>query len=105
MMNNVEEYQNLVSILKSALEFYGNKDNYDVKHPINNVLFSHIEMDCGAQAKFALGKIQEMENNHKMLESEYIKSMDLGITEEESAKNVQKMIEEFKTLTGENNNV
>jgi hypothetical protein len=98
-MNNVEEYQNLVSILKSALEFYANKDNYDAKHPINNVLFSHIEMDCGAQAKFALGKIQDMENSHKILESDYIKNTGLGITEEESAENVKKMIEEFKNLT------
>jgi hypothetical protein len=104
-MNNVEEYQNLVSILKSALEFYANKDNYDAKHPINNVLFSHIEMDCGAQAKFALGKIQDMENSHKMLESEYNKSMELGITEEESAKTVQKMIEEFKNLSESGNKV
>jgi iron-sulfur cluster repair protein YtfE (RIC family) len=99
MTSNVEEYQNLVSILKQALEFYANKENYEVNVPQNNVLFAYIEMDKGAQARFALEKIVQMENNHKELESEFTKLMGLGITEEESAKTVQNMIEEFKKLT------
>lgn len=105
MTNNVEEYQNLVSILKQALEFYANKDNYDVNVPKNNVLFAYIEMDKGAQARFALEKIMEMETNHKDLETEFVKSMGLGITEEESAETVQKMIEEFKNLTESGNKI
>ena len=97
-MSNVEEYQNLTSILKQALEFYANAENYDAKHPVNNVLFSQIEMDCGAQAKFALGKIQEIENSHKDLESEFVKNMSTGISEGESVENLQKIIEEFKNI-------
>lgn len=97
-MSNVEEYQNLTSILKQALEFYANTENYDAKHPVNNVLFSQIEMDCGAQAKFALSKIEEVENNQKDLESELVKNLTNEISQENKFENLQKIIEEFKNI-------
>ncbi len=98
-MNNIEEYQNLVSVLKSALEFYANTENYDAKHPVNNVLFSQIEMDCGAQAKFALGKIEEVDNNQKELEKQFVTDLNNAFTEDKSMRDTLKIIEEFKKET------
>lgn len=104
-MNNIEEYQNLVSVLKHALEFYANAENYDVKHPVNNVLFSQIEMDCGAQAKFALSKIEEAENNQKDLETELVKNLTNEISQENKFESLQKIIEEFKKATDGDNKI
>lgn len=104
-MNNIEEYQNLVSVLKHALEFYANTENYDVKHPINNVLFSQIEMDCGAQAKFALSKIEEVENNQKDLEKQFVADINNAFFENKSVDDTLKIIEEFKKVTDGDNKV
>lgn len=98
MMNNMEEYQNLISVLKNALEFYGNTENYDVKHPVNNVLFSQIEMDCGAQARFALNKIVEVENNQKQLEKQFVTELNDAFSENKSIADTLKIIEEYKKV-------
>ncbi len=96
--NNVEDYQNLVIVLKKALEFYANKSNYDAKHPINNVLFSYIEMDCGSQAKFALEKIQELEKNYKNMEDDFVKNISISIQNNEKMPKILEMIEDFRKL-------
>ena len=61
-MSNIEQLQNSIELLKRALTFYAEKDNYIVKHNQNNTLFSYIEMDNGVQARFALEKLEQIEN-------------------------------------------
>jgi hypothetical protein len=87
-MNNIEQLQNSVELLKQALAFYANKDNYVAKHNQNNVLFSFIEMDNGVQARFALEKLEQMENLYKEAEEDYTKDI--------SDKDVLNAIEDFK---------
>ena len=73
-MNNIEEYQNLFELLKQALMFYGEEDNYKVpvsskgNYNVENEL-SLIKKDGGSQARFGLKKIQEIfDQNQKLLD-------------------------------------
>lgn len=96
-MNNIEEYQNLVSVIKHALEFYANAENYEINVPKNNVLFAYIDMDKGAQARFALSKIEEVENNQKEFEKQFAELSD-AFSENNSMKDTFKIIEEYKKV-------
>jgi DNA-directed RNA polymerase subunit L len=104
-MNSIEEYKNVVELLKQALKFYAEMGNYDAKHPINGTLFSPIEMDNGAQARFALNKLEELEKLSQNWEDEFMKNVTNAIENNEPVDNVLKMIEDFKNLTSEDNNV
>jgi len=102
-MNSIEEYQNVVELLKKALEFYANKNNYiDCQH-IHYELFSLIEMDAGNQARFALDKIQELENLNKVMEENFMKEItdkvNNVIDDEDNA--VIKSIKEIKDINNE----
>jgi DNA-directed RNA polymerase subunit L len=101
----MEDYQNIIEMLKQALSFYANPDNYRQKHPINHELFSYIEMDSGSQANFALNKLRDLENLNKNMEEVFVKNMTNAIETGESVENIQKMIEEFKNLSENDNNV
>lgn len=86
--NNIEEYQNLVGMLKKALEFYANKNNY--KKPVEfskYPVLSMIDLDeHGSQARFALKKIQEAEKFQKEFEtatSNFTDANGIAYTEEE----------------------
>jgi len=105
-MNSIEECKNVIELLKQALKFYAEKSNYDVKHPVNSVLFSQIEMDCGAQARFALEKTLELENLSKNLEDEFVKNVTNAIETGQETDKILNMIEEFKNLAqNEDNNI
>lgn len=69
--NSIEGYQNTIELLKRALEFYALKENYVVNHPLNNELFSYVEMDGGTQARFMLDKIEEIDELNKKMEKDY----------------------------------
>jgi hypothetical protein len=58
MMKSVEEYQNLVEVLKLALTFYAKGDTH------------YMEIDGGQQARFALSKIEEFNTSTMSLEDE-----------------------------------
>ena len=94
-MSSIEDNQNIVELFKQALKFYGEKSNYDAKHPINNVLFSQIEMDCGAQARFALEKAEELENLSKTMEDEFVKSVTSAIEKGNDADKIMGIMEEI----------
>jgi len=66
-MMNSEQYENLIELLKQALMFYSNKENYYF-HVDRN---SPIEIDRGSQARFALEKIQETLDSDKKLQKEF----------------------------------
>lgn len=59
MTYSIEDYQNIVELLKQALLYYADKKHYDVNHNVNGELYSSIELDGGIQARFALNKLEE----------------------------------------------
>jgi hypothetical protein len=70
MMNNIQDYENLIELLKQALLFYANENNYEkTKFSELKGNISAIDMDeYGSQARFALNKIKETrEINEKLL--------------------------------------
>ena len=63
-MNNIDDYKNLVELLKQALLFYAEKTNYTV----DIYRLSNIAVNYGSQARFALDKINEIENTYNNLD-------------------------------------
>jgi len=57
----VENLNNRIELLKKALEFYANKDNYNQNIPANNELSSKIELDEGYQARFTLEQVGQLD--------------------------------------------
>jgi len=74
--NSIEGYQNSIELLKRTLQFYALKENYMVSHPINNQLFSFVEMDGGTQARFTLDKLKEIEELNEKMEKDYNAEID-----------------------------
>lgn len=66
LMNN-EQYENLIALLKEALKFYANKENY-LFHKDKD---APIALDEGSQARFALKKVQETLDADKKLQDDY----------------------------------
>ena len=68
MMNNIDEYLNQISLMKQALLFYANEDNY--------LFFKNkdapIALDEGAQARFALETLEKVEKVNKEMEADYL---------------------------------
>lgn len=85
----VDEYKNLISLLKQALLFYGDKENYTDRGKHKPIL-TRIEIDEGSQARFALDKIKELE--------------ELYLNTVEEFKNISELeaFEEFKNIKGNN---
>ena len=50
---------NIIELLKQALLFYSNVNNYKVDRKVSDQIFSLIEMDLGTQARFALKLIED----------------------------------------------
>jgi len=101
-MNNIEEYQNLIELLKKALEFYADTNNY---HGAMGTV-AMIDLDeHGSQARFALNKIKEMTDTKDKMEADFVKNMGEAIENNESTDNMLKIIEEFKNLGNADNNI
>lgn len=117
MMNSIEEHQNLVELLKQALLFYGNENNYPKMKTItgndSNTIgnnSSQIEIDRGSQARFALGKIDEVNNNNQKILDDYVNLSEkmIGSAEDNistSDLDVQELIKTIGELNGEDNNI
>ena len=103
--HSIEEYQNLIELLKKALEFYADKKNYIQKAGGYNELTSQIELDGGSQAQFALEKIKELSEFNKNIENDFVKNITNAIENEENTENIFKLIEDFKNLKNEDNNI
>lgn len=54
-----EELLNKISLLKEALKFYGDEQNYFTK---NNETQSRISNDAGLQARFALDQLKKIDS-------------------------------------------
>lgn len=71
MMMNSGDYQNLIVLLKQALEFYANEKNYYFDET-NYGDKSMVVIDNGTQARFALEKIEEMNQFYEGINTEYL---------------------------------
>ena len=71
-MNSIEEYQNLVNLLKTTLEFYADQRNYAgyMGNPASIDLDEH-----GSQARFVLAKVKELEELNQKMQDDYDKLM------------------------------
>ena len=79
-MMSPEEYENQISLLIEALKFYENKENYVEKTLVSDKWSTKLELDFGAQARFALKKVQETLDLKKKLREDYKKVMDETIS-------------------------
>lgn len=70
MNNNIDEYENIVELLKQALKFYADNDNYSVNRKVNDSIFTQIQMDSGTQARFALDRANVFINARKKIEND-----------------------------------
>lgn len=100
-MMNSEQYENLISLMKEALKFYANSDNY---YPSAEFELSLMLKDSGSQARFALNKIQETLDTNKKLQEDYNKVMSDTINAiENNPINLGDMITTLKYIEDDNN--
>jgi len=67
-MNDIETYKNQVELLKQALLFYADKDNYssEMENP------ALIDLDeQGSQARFALEQLKKVEEVNEKMNEDY----------------------------------
>ncbi len=95
-MNNDED-QNLIELLKQALYFYANEDNYNGTE--NNI--SLVAIDRGHQARFALQKVRELTDALDKIGKDYDKYVNGIVENEGSAENILKIIEDMKNVANE----
>lgn len=80
MKINIEQYENLVALLKKALEFYANSSTY---HSGMGTITSIGLDEYGYQARFALKKIEELNEINEKLEQDIINCADSTINSED----------------------
>lgn len=97
MKISIEQYENLVALLKKALEFYANQSNY---YSGNEFKLSLILKDDGSQARFALKKIEELEEINKNIEDELLKKYGSSTDDDFDSHDFSKIINEFKKEQG-----
>lgn len=95
-MNSVEEYQNLVELLKTALNFYANPSNYNGAMGTIAPIASD---EYGSQARFALEKVSELENLSKTVEDEFVKNIVNSIENGDDIDIVREIILDFKKIS------
>jgi len=86
MKISIEQYENLVALLKKALEFYADDKVYEGD---NSLIKSDL---FGSQARFALKKIDELEEINKKLEQEIIDSTNNYNTDDDDFNDIIKKL-------------
>ena len=70
---NPEDYENQISLLKTALEFYANPVNYlndKFIHGKGNISLIDID-EHGSQARFALKTLETIQNENNKMKADY----------------------------------
>jgi len=91
-MKNTDDFLNAIELMKQALLFYADENNYENKHPMNGEFFSKIEMDKGNQAKFAIKKNDDLNKYMDDLENFDVDSFEMDATkiDNDFIKNLKK---------------
>lgn len=117
-MNSIEELQNLVELMKQALKFYADKNNY-VRPDVDATKYcvrpkyilpipSKIELDGGSQAQFTLDLAKKITDQNQKTQDDYDKiAMEAESTESSDGEtNPIDLIKVFlETHKDENNNI
>jgi hypothetical protein len=93
MAKTIEDYQNIIELLKHALKYYADEDHYIKNRPDKGEKYSSIELDSGIQARFALKKLDEFNEIHKKMENDFMNFISSSI---ESNESPEKIIEDIK---------
>jgi hypothetical protein len=107
-MNSPEEYQNVIELLKLTLKFYADNNNYVYPDNSPATRRSLIEIDGGSQARFALEQVNQLDELNKKMQEDYDNAMINMINmveDREEDIDTLKLVEEYKKLGNENNNV
>lgn len=96
MKISIEQYENLVALLKKALEFYAKDENYRTFSTEASI----IDIDEGSQARFALKKIEELKEINKNMEDELLKKYGSSADDNFHSTDFSKIINEFKKEQG-----
>jgi len=100
-MNNPEGYENIITLLKEALKFYADPKTYDGTVPL-------IDIDeQGSQARFALKQADELIEQNRKMQEDYDKIMAgyKQLQASEHKADPEKLMDLFKILNNENNNI
>ena len=89
-----EENQNHIELLRQALLFYADRENY-VGEKGKSTL---IELDKGSQARFALKNLNDLKEYENKMEADYMKNVNEAIETGDSPENILKIIESFKNI-------
>ena len=98
-MSNEGENQNALELLKQALMFYANSDNYKQTQSVHYELFSMIDVDNGSQARFALEQLEKIKKLNEGAEEEFVKNITNAIESGDSIENMTKLINDFKKMS------
>jgi hypothetical protein len=93
-MSSPEEYENVIALMKKALEFYADPKTYDGT-------VSLIDIDeQGSQARFALKQTGELIEQNRKMQEDYDRLMAAGeiLQATEDIADPIKLIEHFKLL-------
>jgi len=103
-MNSTQDYENLIELLKIALEFYANKKNYDkTNYSESRGNISSIDLDeYGSQARFALNKIKEIREINEKLVKDY--SAEIEAVQNKGEQEIINTIGILKKMSNDNNN-
>ncbi len=99
MKISIEQYENLVVLLKKVLEFYANDNNYNGRKDIVGL----IDKDGGSQARFALKKIEELVEINEKLEQDIINNIGKKINsnndlDDDEVRSINNLIEAYKNI-------
>jgi chloramphenicol O-acetyltransferase len=99
-MDDIETYKNQVELLKQALLFYADKDNYssEMENP------ALIDLDeQGSQARFVLEQLKKIEEVNEKMKEDYSQFINDTINDIESNPiNLTNTIETIKNINDNN---
>ena len=100
-MSSPEEYENVIALMKKALEFYADPKNYEGTIPL-------IDYDeQGSQARFALKQTKELIEANRKMQEDYDKLV-AGYDQLQLSgdiADVNKLKQIFKLMGNEDNNI
>jgi len=93
MKDEIQQYKNLVELLKQALSYYADEEIY--KDNDNN----SIMLDKGHQARFALNQIGLIKKASNKTEDDYINDINQAIKTNKSYDEMLKIMRDYKKIS------
>lgn len=101
-MNSIEERDNLIELLKQALKFYANIENYKGNRSASmccsGTSASLVEMDEGAQARYAIETANQLAEINQKMEDDYDKTINELLDTDVDDMDIRNLIKTFKQI-------